>query len=266
MIKEIRVTNLDKSCISWWNDVAFLKDRKSLKFKPGLNLIVGPNGTGKSTILRLIARWLHCEQGGVQAVTDSSVGNIRVFGGAFQTGIRPIHDGSPIVYFDPDNKVGTFGGEFDWDFGMEGVQNTLFKGSSGEAVIHRIIKALEALVWGKFPEVKWKTHLEDKTKKKVSQWLRGTGKKERPTVLLDEPARALDLDKQITIWVRIAQAKNVQVIVATHSVFAFFVPGAHIIETEEGFAKTVRRAITGFLDEEVPQKLIDRKPKLKHKP
>ncbi len=35
---------------------------RHVDFQPGLNLLIGPNGTGKSTLLRTIASCTHCRR------------------------------------------------------------------------------------------------------------------------------------------------------------------------------------------------------------
>ena len=39
-----------------------VKRYRTLRFVPGLNLLIGPNGTGKSTILRTIANCSKCQR------------------------------------------------------------------------------------------------------------------------------------------------------------------------------------------------------------
>lgn len=39
-----------------------VKRYRALRFQPGLNLLIGPNGTGKSTILRTIANCAKCQR------------------------------------------------------------------------------------------------------------------------------------------------------------------------------------------------------------
>lgn len=63
------------------NHARRIKRFNSLRFEPGANLLIGPNGTGKSTIIRAISECEHCrrtEHGDTDYVVfDSEISNPR---------------------------------------------------------------------------------------------------------------------------------------------------------------------------------------------
>ena len=44
MIAELRITDIEKIPTRWWGDVEAIARKKVFKFKPGLNVLWGPNG------------------------------------------------------------------------------------------------------------------------------------------------------------------------------------------------------------------------------
>lgn len=60
MIKRIDFTNINNSPISYLNDIDFFNKNKSISFKSGINVVVGLNGCGKTTLLNLIRRYTLC--------------------------------------------------------------------------------------------------------------------------------------------------------------------------------------------------------------
>jgi predicted ATPase len=113
MISEIQFPSLQKSkTFAYAADVAFFKANKSVVLKPGLNIFFGPNGCGKSSILRMAGLSLAAEQGGVSTVTRSWLGDVYDYDGTSKLeGINVVHDGQPILYGNPRNAVGLFGGQ-----------------------------------------------------------------------------------------------------------------------------------------------------------
>lgn len=247
MIRELAITDAARTCIPWWDKVAWLKGRERIEFKPGLNLVYGPNGSGKSTLFTAIARMLCCHQGGRQLVTLDALRELGVGYGKpdILDGAKPVHDGSPVMHFDPGMAVGLVGGmaAFDWDFSDEGFRNCMFKGSAGQTTVMRLDTVVNAMHHGKWPELAWK--VKDKPEG-LASFLAGSFDKVGPTVLLDEPSRSLDLRMELGLWKLIdrAVANGVQVIVATHSVIPILRehPG-HIIETQDGFLAQVQEML-----------------------
>ena len=241
MIYKLKVSDVTNAICHWWGDVEWLKGRQEIEFGPGLNILFGKNGSGKSTVLTTIAKLLCCYDGDQQLVgqhTSHDLHDGHGDGKTLKLGVEPIHDGSPIIHFDPSQKVGLIGGGFDWDFGDAGLRNTMFKGSAGQTCMMRMNQAL-AIAFGKveWPEVTWKgTRAEFSPL--LATFFKGDGNRVRPTLLMDEPSSNLDLRTEILLFKalqRIADS-GVQVIVATHSVFALHMAGAKYIDTTPGYS------------------------------
>lgn len=252
MIRSCDIKDPKSTPIKWWPKVEALAKPRTFTFEPGLNILWGKNGSGKTTVIKLLARLLHCEQSGAPVVTEHSVRELfDGFGfgdekapGKLKKAITLDHDGQGVRHFDPTVAVGLMGGmsAFDWDFGMEGIQNTMFKGSAGQTTMFRIDKIIGALLKGEPAEIDRRIKAEGvndswaKQLKVAEHFLKGSGKKGQPTVLLDEPERSFDLPTQVMIWRFIrAYSKQVQFIVASHSFFALGLPGVNYIELTDGY-------------------------------
>ena len=210
MIHSAIVKNPKLTPCPWWPEVEGLKSRKTFRFKPGLNILWGRNGTGKSTILSALARYFHSEQGGRSVITTSSCRNLcDMFGRdeqtKWKTGIVIEHDGQAVFYVNPGNAVGLMGGCFDDDFFSEGIANTMMKGSAGQTTLMRTNMTLKAMVQD------GQTKIEDRigegvnsvwseVRTKILEMLKPTTEKGPVTLLLDEPDRSIDLDFARQLW------------------------------------------------------------------
>ena len=269
MIHSFEIKDPDKTHIAWWAKVPALAKPRTFEFRPGLNILWGKNGSGKTTVVKALAQLFHCEQSGQPVVTQTSIENLFDrfrFGEdkeqkAFVKAISLKHDGQGVRYFDPSVAVGLFGGiaAFDWDFSGEGVANAMFKGSAGQTTMFRMDKLLGSIAEGKVPKVerRVKEHSFNSTwserLKIAERFLKGSGEVGPPTVLLDEPERSFDLPHQIAVWRFIrATTSRVQYIVASHALYALNIPEAHYIEMEPEYLDQSCRclkALTGWADE-----------------
>lgn len=263
MIKSLVVEDASRACMPWWSQVSALSGVERLDFTPGLNILWGPNGCGKSTVIRSLARMLHCEQGGVQVVTHTSSREVSS-SGEFLGGVLPEHDGGRAVFFDPSDTVGLIGGSFDWDFGMEGMQNAMFKGSHGETTMWRGNVAFGLAMGKEPPALVWKEREPEPeeatsgfSEHQLSYWrlmrriqeVLGDGSG-RPVFLLDEPDKSLDARNQHVLWKNVAIASKrwgFQVIASSHSVFALGLPGANYIELVPGHMDTAVSALRALM-------------------
>jgi len=251
MISEVQVKNAKQIIAPWWKDVDALKRRKSIKFKPGLNIIFGPNGSGKSTLLTALARTFHCEQSGIPTVTRSSID--AHYRNMFQdkkplNGLDVVHDGQPVLYFGAESTPGLRGGAFDDDFFSEGLGNLMARGSSGQLLegrLGRILKAAETVEEVRYTMNKnkvndtWAQMIDDSTACLNNPTL----DKGPKTILLDEPDRSLAIPLQGRLfWMLKNGSRQFQIIVATHSVFAVNLE-ANYIELKRGYVKECRGAL-----------------------
>lgn len=244
-------------------DLPFFKNRRKLKFEPGLNVLFGPNGCGKSTVLKILGDTMLATQGGVSAVTETAIRNTveLPFGnkGAAKDkiGLRVVHDGQPTVFCDPRQEVGLVGGAFDDDFMRHGIIEATerHRRSHGQATASRVGAALDVLV-GKQPLPKelvrklnkasvngaWAQALELAEERMKPSVEKGQG-----SILLDEPEANFSLKWQGMLWAMLADgrtAQRFQIIVASHSPFALRLPGAHYIDMVPGYREEVQGLLT----------------------
>lgn len=242
MIEALVIDNPERTAVSWWPKVEALKNRTRLEFGPGLTLLWGPNGCGKSTVLRTLARLTHCEQGGTPLVTTTSLQELRSSDCGVLDGARIIGDGRPVHFLDPAAEAGLFGGgaAFDYDFIHEGVDSMYIRGtSSGQQVTAKANRIFESAA--KMKEVPWKVSRQTWNHEVLERSTAALRPSEgvalgRSTLLLDEPDRSLSIPRQTELWHLFSRQERFQVIVATHSPFALaWASKAKIIDLQEGY-------------------------------
>jgi predicted ATPase len=266
MITSLKIGDRKKICIPWWGGVDFLKRKRVLHFQPGLNILWGPNGSGKTTLLLGLARMMFCEQANHTCITNHAIHELFPIRSAdfklpaderarkgFLGGLEVVHDGQAVQHFDPSKTVGLVGGGagFDDDFFMSGLQECTRKASAGETTVGRLDDLFGILIGEReWPEVEWKARRETHSEAMnaqvalIDERLAPGIEPGNPTILLDEPDRSLGVPYQYGLWNRLtADAERFQIIVATHSLFAVNVPGAHYIETKTGYLGQCREAV-----------------------
>jgi len=268
MIYKLDILDPTKTPVPWLASIDALAKPRSFEFKPGLNILWGRNGSGKTSLTKVLARLFHCEQGNQPHVTQESLAELA--GGRLyddldiRKGLKITHDGQGVRHFDPGHAVGLIGGAaaFDWTFGDEGLANVMFKGSAGQTTMFRADRLINEIVAGEVPEVVWKFSRDHKNGvwaeriKLASAFLKGNAAKGPPTILLDEPERSFDLNAQVGIWRFLrAYADQVQFIVASHSLFALKIPDAHYIELSPRYLAGSEAVL------EILQKWPEEKPK-----
>ena len=115
MIRSINIIKPTATPVKWVGDVAALKEPREFKFTPGLNILWGKNGSGKTTVLKLLARLFHCEQSGTSVVREESMRELFGIGmrsddKAVFDGVTVDHDGQAVRHFDPAHAVGLMAG------------------------------------------------------------------------------------------------------------------------------------------------------------
>lgn len=275
MIRAARILQKNKEGTpNWAYELAALKNRK-FKFKPGLNVLFGPNGCGKTTLLKVLGAYCGCPSR---------------MGGGWSCWPRPLdlregydHDADKVVFPQRFRTLAPCNTEaaVDWDGvatymhladgcdapiqnfetkhplmdSTEHLRVTYGGPSSGQqrfAMITKLVKAVENP-----PDL---TVVDKDNVRNNEAW---TGAEERfrsyvetlprdglVTILMDEPGRSLDIPIQVLFWKNVLPkiAKTHQVIVATHSAPALWADDVNMIDMVPGYAETSRRLLDASRD------------------
>lgn len=264
MIYDLLTPSPKTPILKHWAQVPFLASKGQIDFKPGLNIVFGPNGSGKSTLITTLARLLHCEQSGMQSMTETSL-RLLLEGVGFDDDDkfmknmqRVTNDGQDCRYVGAEQDVGYGLTSIDEDFGLDQIL-TMFarKGSSsGQLSFHKLNRVMmsEPRKPGPVP-VHFKLG-EDRVNPLWQARVKGALAVVKPsprkdvnpqfTLLADEPERSMDFQKQAEVWAFLRSAVSsgkVQIIVATHSVMALGIPEATYIETTDGAVERATKAL-----------------------
>lgn len=240
---------------------------KNFKFTPGLNVLFGPNGCGKTSMLKILGAYSGTEAGwskfiepiNLHLLMDEEEKKKVKFPSCFSA----ISPGKCEAKVDWDgtatfltsatmDAVPSYVGN-DSEDGLasasELIGQMVGKLSQGQVRIHRLLKMRE--LSKNLPDL---TKLPGSYKSVNSSWTDAmdlfanyvkTLPREGPgTILLDEPDRSLSIPNQVDLWTIVMQklSEKFQVIVATHCEYALYVD-CNMIEMIPGYVDQCKNAI-----------------------
>ena len=225
---------------------------RTFEFGEGVHALFGSNGSGKSSVLKMIKAYSAVEKGGWSRIGDIvalGVTHQNQFPYAYRT-YSPGQsdcvvdwDGSPSFYNDGDVKID----QWAWfsnnsilsEDGMtteeEQMQFLIDKPSSGQ---YRMTKLNKLLNLAENPPDLTKYVSGHPAQTAESNYIRTLLRNGKPTLILDEPERALSLPKQLELFkLLVSLTDRYQIIIATHSPFVLYEPGIKIHQIQEGYAE-----------------------------
>jgi predicted ATPase len=237
--------------------------KKKFEFKPGLNILFGPNGCGKSTILKTLAGRLGILNGGHTKIITardldrtnkdivSNLSNINIK--KEKVGCTIETDGSRGFYYRGNEITSENISSFFFhneDMSPDGI--TSFEEqiagltgtpSHGTQQTQKIFKVLE-----KISKIPPKDTLQTPNPPELEflqqQLWKNIPETEKFTILLDEPDNHLEIPFQHLFLLRVLPnlAKNHQIIVATHNPIALKIPKtvAHFVDFNKKYTELCR--------------------------
>lgn len=223
------------------------------QFTPKLNVLFGQNGSGKSTILKIIKSYcgIPQEKGGW-----SRVNHPLALGATHKSHFpwvykefSPGHceadvvwDGTPTFFNEGDTKIDKWAWFTHKDISSEDgmssevdhMNNLVDNPSSGQYRIKKMNKLFNLLKTP--PNIL--EYEQNSNSQQISEvdYFRSLPRTGKVTLLLDEPERALSVPKQRDMFKLLQDmSEDYQIIIATHSPFVLFGVEGNFINLEEGY-------------------------------
>lgn len=97
MIKSVKINDNSRLPVSYACELDSFKNGVEYNFNPGVNIIIGRNGCGKSTLIRLISQFMLCESTSVSQIPDQPLDWPDLFKSDFGENSTTLNDGADIV-------------------------------------------------------------------------------------------------------------------------------------------------------------------------
>lgn len=260
MIYKVKIKDNKNAPIHYLSDLDNFQNGKQYVFTPGVNLIVGENGCGKTTLMKLLQAYLligqqQCEEKNVRKLFE----DYKLKDGEMLDGIDVYADYMTNIFrmAHPEEYKGETG------IGLQNFENfgtlgMIMNSSTGEGVTTAITNLWKLMFSNKaslsFPK------LDGWLKEKYSAYLdyvrehriKPTEEEKEVTILLDEPDRNLSLDNIKEIQGILSFHKpHTQIIAVIHNPLLIYnlskIEGINIIEMTEGYVDKVKRMVDEFV-------------------
>lgn len=279
IIKKEPIKFKDQSTKAFIPKLPLFKANKTFNFKPGINVIYGGNGEGKTTLLNMLAATLGCLQGGRSYYTSTWLGDVDdticlqvSYDDAREAGIQlnceyghyhmiPIidvkHDGQSAFYCDPRKLRGLRynGAAFDHDFFDELKKDGKERSSTGKKNKSRMEDILKILssadpIEAKGIEYKDRTdvRLESIHNEQVRELIKPSIPFGAKTLMIDEPENALDFFSQRAFFKLLKENENradLQIIMITHSPLVFMLENVNYITSDKSMLEYQQQLVKG---------------------
>ena len=255
MVTEVYIKDNKNTPIRYLADLGSFKNGTRYTFKEGVNILVGENGCGKTTLLNLIRCYLlvdekECDKG----LYNSNIN--RLF---YNFGNKTMFDGAD-VYSDYDKNVfrlchatETSADTSLKDFNSFGTFMTQANSSTGEGVMIAL-SALFDMMFGKGAKLKYNYSQLEKIYPLYIDYINKHRVRcaDEWTILMDEPDRNLSLENVSQIKDILSYHKpNTQIIAVVHNpliIYALANDGdVNFIEMSEGYIEKVKKEINKII-------------------
>lgn len=225
------------------------------EFKPGLNIILGSNGSGKSSLIKGIAAQLGAAEYGYSMITSEWLRSVGALHGELNTIFEISHDGQAVYFSDTETSTTTLSLDSENAFASINKALTLFgsgkqsKGEHAEIRMKPTLELLESNPIVRMVSIPSSVKEDSKSLSIIESVFKSSIDVSQPTILLDEPESGLGILSKAYFWEliqKVAIENKFQIIMASHCEQCLCIEGANYIELEEGYREACLSVVNGM--------------------